>query len=137
MNNNYDPNQQPQYEQQQYYQDPAQQQYYQQPLYEQPALDPTPFFIMAIIGLALAFNVSVAGIILSAIALSKAKAYFAQGGACEGKAKVAKILATVGLWAGVGFTVFYFLCFIIGVIIGLAGGGAAYSDYNDMPFYYY
>ena len=49
MNNNYDPNQQPQYEQQQYYQDPAQQQYYQQPLYEQPALNPTPFFIMAII----------------------------------------------------------------------------------------
>lgn len=126
MNNGYDPNQQA-----------PQQPQYQQPLYEQkPALDAGSFFVLAIVGLALSFNVTIAGIIVSAIALSKAKAYFAAGGAYEGKAKVAKILATAGLWAGVGFTVFYFICFIIGVIIGLSGAASAF-DYYDGYYTYY
>ena len=135
MNNNYDPNQQYQY------QDPNQQYQaapqYQAPLYEKPALDPTPFFIMAIIGLALSFNVSIAGIILSAIALSKAKAYFAQGGLNEGKAKVGKILATIGLWASIAGTVvwlFYIIMYSIVIALTMAGGGASYTD---MPGYFY
>ena len=139
MNNDFDFNQQPQAEAPaapqapQYQAEPQ----YQAPLYEKPALDPTPFFIMAIIGLALSFNVSIAGIILSAIALSKAKAYFAQGGLNEGKAKVGKILATIGLWASIAGTVFWFFYIIIySIVIALtmAGGGA---DFSDMPGYFY
>lgn len=126
MNNGYDPNQQPRYEQAP-----------QQPLFEQkPALDAGSFFVLAIVGLALSFNVTIAGIIVSAIALSKAKAYFAAGGAYEGKAKVAKILATAGLWAGIGFTVFYVICFLIGVIIGLSGAAYTY-DYYDGYYSYF
>ncbi|MBQ3527065.1 MAG: hypothetical protein IJA52_00720 [Clostridia bacterium] len=131
MNNNFDPNQQPQYEQ------APQAPVYQQPLYEKPALNPTPFFIMAIIGLALSLEVSIVGIILSAIALSKAKAYFAQGGAYEGKAKAGKILATVGLWASIAGTVFWIIFIIIYSVImalALAGGGA---DYSNMPDYFF
>ena len=131
MNNNYDYNyQQPQYSTQ-----------YQQPLYEtNPIPDATPFFVMGIIGLALSvFGVSaIAGIIVSAIALSKAKAFVEAGGVVAGKAKVGKILATVGLAYGIVSTVisviavvFYIIYFV--VILGVSAGAASYSS----PYYYY
>ncbi len=160
MNNNYDPNQQyqaPQQPQYQQYQAPQQSQYqqyhapqqpqyqqtdyqyqqqgyqYQQPLYQQPPLK-TSFFILAIIGLALSctFYLSIAGIIVSAIALSKTKKHFAMGGLFEGKAKVAKILSTIGLWGGVGMSVFFVIWVIYMIIIV-----AAAASYDPYSYYYY
>lgn len=155
MNNNYDPNQNNNnnygnygnygnYDQQQNYgnfnNDQTQNTYgnyynnygYQQPLYRRPDLNPTPFFVMAIVGLALSVSMwlSIAGIIVSAIALGKAKNFIAAGGLYEGKAKVGKILSTVGLWVGVGMSV-VFVIYIISLIV-LAASGSYYD-----PYYYY
>lgn len=148
MNNNYDPNQQyqaPQQPQYQQYQAPQQADYqyqqqnyqYQQPLYQQaPAVNTTSFFVLAIVGLALScsFYLAIAGIIVSAIALSKAKNYFAMGGLNEGKAKVAKILSTIGLWSGVGMTVFFVIYVIYMIVLISAASASAYDPYS---YYYY
>ena len=135
MNNDFDFNQQPQAEAPAAPQAPQ----YQAPLYEKPALDAKPFFTMAIIGLAFSasFYLSFVGIIISAIAMAKGKTYFSLGGACEGKAKAAKILSTIGLWVGIAETVLfliYIICVIVFVVLTMAGGGASYSD---MPGYFY
>ena len=134
MNNNFDPNQQTQYQKSEYqYQQPV----YQQPLYQQaPVSNNTSFFVLAIVGLALScsFGLSIVGIILSAIALSKTNKYFAMGGLYAGKAKVAKILSTVGLWAGIGFSII----FIIYVVFYAMIIGSFISEPTTFdPSYYY
>lgn len=72
----------------------------------EPAMSSTPVLVWGIIGLAFScsFYFSFLGIIFSAIGLSKAKAFFAANGQLFGKAKVGKILATVGLIVSIVMT---------------------------------
>lgn len=121
---------------------PTQPQQFEQPVYEATPVNNTyaasagadeskSVLTWGILGLVFADTciLSFLGIIFSAIALNKAKAFQAANGALYGKAKVGKILATVGLILGIVMTVFaviYLLLIIVGVI------GAASSSY-----YYY
>ncbi len=124
MNNNFDPNQQAPY---------------QAPLYEQkPAIDPKPILIMAIIGLALGATgaCTIAGIILSIMAMSKIKAFVEAGNELEGSAKVAKILSTVGLIVSIAVTVFFVIYFTVIVILAIVGAAATTPSYGYGSSYY-
>lgn len=118
---------QPQYDAQPQYQ----QQYvnYEAPVYDQTeqAASAKSALTWGILGLAFAvsFYLSFLGIIFSAIAKSKVKAYIAAFGAPTAKVKTGNGLATGGLIAGIVLTVLLVI-FIIGV------AGAASSGY-----YYY
>ena len=92
----------------------TQAQQFEQPVYEATPVNNTyaapagadeskSVLIWGILGLAFADSciLSFLGIIFSAIALNKAKAFQAANGALYGKAKVGKILATVGLILGI------------------------------------
>ncbi len=76
--------------------------------------------ITAIIGLALSCwpVTSIAGIIVSAIALKKIKGI---NGKLTVKNKVAKILAIVGLVSSIFCTVAYGISFLAGIVAGLSG----------------
>ena len=134
MNNNFDPNQQPAYQQ------PAADVQYQAPLYEQqPAVDPKPILIMAIIGLALGATgaCTIAGIILSIMAMSKVKAFVAAGNELAGSAKVAKILSTVGLIVSIAMTVFFVIYITFIVIMAIIGAASSTPSYGYGSGYYY
>ena len=150
MDNNFDPNQQPQYQQapqyqpqyqapnQQYQQQPQYQQapqyqqqpqyqqapQYQQPLYEQNyGVAPKSILIMAIIGIALGATglCTIAGIILCAIAISKANSIASLGFELPGIARAGKIVGTIGLVVSIVMTVVMIISFCIGFYLGYSG----------------
>lgn len=92
-----------------------------------PAVNTSNILVFGILGLAFAES-GILGIIFSAIALSKAKAYAAAYGNLTGKAKVGKILATVGLIVSILMVVFWVIYIIvIAAIAGAASGiGSGY-----------
>ena len=114
-----DPNiqpEQPQYSyppQQQY--DYSQQQYgYPQQQYNYPYPMQAPDFLpMAITALVLAEIpvASIVAIILGSKNKRRIQNYLAEGGQRTAKVKVSSILSTVGLWLGVGMTIFYAVYF--------------------------
>lgn len=81
--------------------------------------------IMAIVALALS-ELGIPGIILSAIAGKKVKAYQAQYGELTGMAKVANILSKIALPVSIVMTVFWVVYMIVGIIA--ASGAIAYSS---------
>lgn len=120
---------QPQYDAQPQYEVQPQYASYEAPVYDQTeqAASAKSALTWGILGLAFAvsFYLSFLGIIFSAIAKSKVKAYIAAFGAPTAKVKTGNGLATGGLIAGIVLTVLLVI-FIIGVV------GAASSGY-----YYY
>lgn len=88
-----------------------------------PGVSATPVLVWGIIGLSFActFYLSFLGIIFSAVALNKFKAFYAATGYNAGKAKVGRILAKVGLILGIVLT-------SILVIVIFAGIGAIASS---------
>ena len=76
--------------------------------------------ILAIIGVVLS-ELGIPGIILSAIAKGKVKAWEQKYGPATGMAKAAKIISTVGLILSIFMTVFWVLYFFI--IVGLIAAG--------------
>ena len=90
--------------------------------------DATPIFVLGILSLALP---ALGGLICAIICLSKVKKFLAAGGVLAGKAKVGKILGTVGLILSILYMVFwviYALYFIIVAIVAAAGGLSNYSS---------
>lgn len=135
----YQPPVQPQYTQ------PVQPQYtqpqYGQPMQPQyntvaPVEDPVErgisksVLVFGILSLAFCctFYLAFLGIIFGAIALSKAKQYVASGYVLSGRAKIGKILGTVGLIIAIVLTVI-----LVFVIIAAIAAAASYSRY----YYYY
>lgn len=86
------------------------------------SVSPTSVLVMGIIAIALAWYpfASIAGIVLGAIAMSKANRYYAEGGLQSGKVKTGKILGTIGMIGGIVMTVFYLIALIAGIGIGAA-----------------
>ncbi len=125
------------------YQQPAQPQYqepqYQQPQYQEPVRTANSeaqtsagrsAMILAIVGLALS-ELGLPGLIISAIAKKKVKAYTAQYGAPTGMAKVAKILSTVGLIISIIMMVFWAIYIIVAIVAAIAA--ASMNSYtNDL-----
>ena len=72
--------------------------------------------------ISLAFSASVClsllGFIFSFIAKGKAMAYQNVFGVLEGRAKVGRILSKVGFGLGLGMTIYFGFCVILGIIIG-------------------
>lgn len=132
--------QQPQYQQPQYQQPQYQQpQQYGQPQYGAPVEDPVErslsksilvFGILALV-FCCTFYLAFLGIIFGAIAMSKAKKYAASY-PLTGRAKVGKILGTVGLIIGIIFTVIVTIIIIVAIIAAASYSGSSYSSY-----YYY
>lgn len=81
------------------------------------SVSPTSVLVMGIIAIALAWEpfASIAGIVLGAIAMTKANRYYAEGGLQSGKVKTGKILGTIGMIAGIVMTVFYLIALIVGI----------------------
>ena len=67
---------------------------------------PTKVLVFGIIGLALS-ELGIPGIILSIIALHFANKFLQENGMLFGKAKIGRILGMVGLFVGIGMTVFW------------------------------
>lgn len=69
---------------------------------------------MAIVAIALsAFPIAgIVAIILGAANKGRINDYLANGGVRTGKIRVSSILSNVGLWLGLGMTIFYALYFI-------------------------
>ena len=84
------------------------------------SVSPTSVLVMGIIAIALAWEpfVSIAGIVLGAIAMSKANRYYAEGGLQSGQVKTGKILGTIGMIGGIVMTVIYLIALIVGIGIG-------------------
>jgi hypothetical protein len=108
----------------------------EQPVYTaepQPAsgdLNDTPILITGILAIALCWT-GIGGLICAIICMSKVKKFLAAGGVLAGKAKVGKILGTVGLILSILYMVFwviYALYFIILAIVAAAGGLSNYSS---------
>ena len=96
-----------------------------------PALNATPILITGILALALCAT-GIGGLICAIICMSKVKAYQAAGGVISGKAKVGKILGTVGLIFSILYIVFwaiYTIVVVIGAIGGAIGGASGLFDY--------
>ena len=117
------------------YQQPAPQPVYQQPVYQQPAAavaapNATGAMILGIIALCFScsFYGSLIGLILSAIGIGKAKKCADSNGVLTGKAKVGKILSTVGLILGIILTV-AFVIWLIVIIIAAIAGATSYNYY--------
>lgn len=121
-------------------QQPAQPQYtpvepqytpYQPAVNNDPALNATPILITGILALALSWS-GIGGLICAIICMSKVKKYQAAGGVISGKAKVGKILGTVGLIFSIIYIVvwaIYAIAFVIGVIGGALNGASSYLDF--------
>ena len=131
----------PQYNQPQYGQQYGQPQY-GQPAYSAPAAeDPTErslaksTLIFGILGIAFpcTFYLAFLGIIFGIVAMSKAKKYVASGYVLTGKAKVGKILGTVGMILGIVLTVIL-VFIIIAAIVAATTSSNYYSSYGG---YYY
>ena len=125
----------PVYEQPQYQQSvapyPAQAYQPQQPFVsEEQKQEANSVLIWGIIGLAFSctFFLSFLGIIFSAVAKKKAKAYIARWGTIYGKAKVGNILSTVGIPVGIVFTVLFVIYLIVYVSFFVALFSGALGD---------
>ena len=93
-------------------------------------LNDTPILITGILAIALCWT-GIGGLICAIINKSKVKKFLAAGGVLAGKAKVGKILGTVGLILSILYMVFwviYALYFIILAIVAAAGGLSNYSS---------
>lgn len=106
-------------------QEPVQPQYVQaEPQYTpvQPAADvnSTPILITGILALALCWT-GIGGLICAIICMNKVKQFQAAGGVLAGKAKVGKILGTLGLVFSILYMVFWVIYFIV-VIVAAIGG---------------
>lgn len=122
-NNNYQPqNNQPQYNQPQYNQPPYSQPpyaypQYGQPQYNQPYPAPeTPDFLPKAIAAVVMSEFPIASIIAIVVGANNRRRiqdYLAMGGKRTPKVRVSSILSTVGLWLGVGMTIFYAIYFFI------------------------
>ncbi|MBR6922398.1 MAG: zinc-ribbon domain-containing protein [Clostridia bacterium] len=119
-------------------QEPVQPEYtpVEQPVYTaepQPAsgdLNDTPILITGILAIALCWT-GIGGLICAIINKSKVKKFLAAGGVLAGKAKVGKILGTVGLILSILYIVFWvgYICWwIIWTIIAAAGGLSNYTS---------
>lgn len=112
---------------------------YQQPVYTyeqsapvEPSVSATSVLIFGILGLAFGWTgvSSLVGLIFSIIGLSKAKKYAAEVGELTGKAKIGKILSTIGLVVAIlamvaaVLVVLYYVIFIV-----IIGGAALSSNY--------
>ena len=123
------------------YQQPAAPVYQQpaEPVYQQPTVESnpeanalsTPILIFGILGIAFgcSFYLSFLGIIFSAIAKGKVKAFLAAGGVLSGKAKVGNILAKVGLILGIVLTVFFVIWLIVIIAAAVESGSTYYHTY--------
>ena len=67
------------------------------------------------------FCLSLLGFIFSIIAKSKAKAYKRAFGALEGRAKAGNILGKIGFGLGLALMIYFAVCFVAGVALGLSG----------------
>ena len=98
-----------------------------EPVYTAPAYNATApvqdnskkTLIFGILSLALG-ELGILGLIFAILGKKEAKKYEASFGQLSGKARVGSILSTVGLILSIVMIVFYVLCFIIGIIMGLA-----------------
>lgn len=102
---------------------------FSEPPYPQPApaeVNSTPVLVWGIIGLAFSCSWigSLLGIIFSAVAGSKVKAYLAAGGVLAGKAKVGRILGKIGLILGI--VMFVILIIYVAAFGALLGSLARY-----------
>lgn len=88
----------------------------------------TKTMILGIVAIAIS-ELGIPGIILGAIALGSAKNYVAAYGQLEGKAKVGKILGTVGLIVGIVMTVVWLIYGIIGCAAASALSSGAIQSY--------
>ncbi len=98
----------------------------QQPVVNDPALNATPILITGILALALC-ETGIGGLICAIICMSKVKKYQAAGGVIAGKAKVGKILGTLGLVFSILWIVGYCIYFIALLILAASG---ALSNFN-------
>jgi hypothetical protein len=143
-NNNYQPqNNQPQYTQPQYNQPqynqppyshpPYAYPQYGQPQYNQPYPAPeTPDFLPKAIAAVVMSEFPIASIIAIAVGASnrrRIQEYLAMGGKRTPKVRVSSILSTVGLWLGVGMTIFYAIYFFIYFM-------AFFVGMHSSPYYY-
>ena len=69
------------------------------------------------------FFLSFVGIILSAVAMGKAKRYVAQYGPVSKKVRIGKILSTVGLFVGIAMTILFVLYLAL-IVLAVARGGS-------------
>ena len=66
------------------------------------------------------FFLSFVGIILSAVAMGRAKSFVRDYGPISKKVRIGKILSTVGLFVGIGMTI---LCILYFAVVAIANGG--------------
>lgn len=110
---------------------PAQAYQPQQPFVsEEQKQEANSVLIWGILGLAFScsFFLSFLGIIFSAVAKKKAKAYIARWGTIYGKAKVGNILSTVGIPVGIVFTVLFVIYLIVYISFFAALFSGALND---------
>ncbi len=117
---------------QQYWHQPEQLWYQPDPLVPQPsnapryiphyrpAAGPQPnLLVFGILSLALAFAVSIAGIVLGAIGRNKGNNYLARGGILTGASKTGYILCKAGVIVSIVMTFVHILLFIIALTTDL------------------
>ena len=99
-----------------------------QPVVNDPELNATPILITGILALALC-GTGIGGLICAIICLSKVKKFQAAGGVLAGKAKVGKILGTLGLVFSIIAIVSYCISFVVGIIGGIIQAAGNTSTY--------
>ena len=133
--NNYQPQYNQPYNQPQYPQPQNDYPQYGQPQYNQqyPAQETPDFLPKAVTATALAFVpvASIVAIILGAANRGRIRKYLANGGRRTAKVRVSSILSNVGLWTGVGMTIFYAIYFFVFFMAFLAG------THHPSSYYYY
>ena len=90
----------------------------------------TSVLVLGIISLVLAFDVTIAGLILSIITLSKAKARESAVGPLSGKASTGRTLAKVALPLSIAFTALFvliILIYLIFIFVMVSSGNFSYS----------
>ena len=108
---------------------------YEQPVYREPVVNEeaealsTPILVFGILGLAFACvpYINFLGIIFSAIAKGKVRQFLNAGGVLTGKARVGKILATVGLIVGIVFTAIFAIVIFMAIINAISNGGSGFN----------
>ncbi|MBR3578037.1 MAG: hypothetical protein IKN98_04575 [Bacteroidales bacterium] len=128
--NNYQPQYNQPYNQPQY---PQPQNDYPQYGQQLPEIDTPDFLPKAVTATALAFVpvASIVAIILGAANRGRIRKYLANGGSRTAKVRVSSILSNVGLWTGVGMTIFYAIYFFVFFMAFLAG------THHPSSYYYY
>ena len=100
--------------------------YPERPVIPQTVID--PIFTWGLLGTIFAFNITILGIIFSAIARKKSTECLNLYGYLPGKAKAGRILSTVGLIGGIVMTVFVALIIVLyAVIIFAAFSSGAFN----------